>query len=44
MGGTVLNAGAIHQECVSVRNWYEKNGASSKRDTQSGISAFLHSE
>ena len=29
MGGTVLNAGAIHQS-VSVRNWYEKNGFKQK--------------
>ena len=29
VGGTVLNAGAIHQS-VSVRNWYEKNGFKQK--------------
>ena len=29
MGGTVLNAGAIHQS-VRVRNWYEKNGFKQK--------------
>lgn len=42
MGGTVLNAGAIHQS-VSVRNWYEKNGFKQKRYTERHI-CLLHSE